>query len=62
MSNETTRDKIKVSDAEYWEATQHIRMIDNYNAEVARGIVHTKEWVEKMKELQNKFNVKVTNG
>lgn len=27
-----------------------------YNAEVARGIVHTPEWVEKMRHEQDRFD------
>lgn len=28
----------------------------NYNSEVARGIVHTEEWKQKMAELQVQYN------
>jgi hypothetical protein len=28
----------------------------NYNAEVARGIMHTQAWVEKMRLEQERFN------
>lgn len=31
-------------------------LLATYNSEVARGIIHTKEYVEKMKKLQKEYN------
>jgi len=36
--------------------TIEIETLARYNAEKDRGIVHTKEWIEKMAELQEIFN------
>lgn len=33
-----------------------MRTLGAYNAEVARGIVHTPEWKEKMRGFQEQFN------
>ena len=32
------------------------KQLATYNAEVQRGIVHTKDWTEKMKVHQDKYN------
>ncbi len=34
----------------------------NYNSEVVRGLAHTPEWKEKMKELQKEFNEVMKGG
>ena len=33
-----------------------VNVLARYNAEVARGLVHTEEWHQKMKELKEQFN------
>lgn len=33
-----------------------VRVLDTYNAEVVRGIVHTTEWDQQMEEMQKRFN------
>lgn len=33
-----------------------VKTLGAYNAEVARGIVHTSEWKEKMRQLQQEFD------
>jgi len=33
-----------------------VLILDTYNAEVERGIVHTAEWSRRMEEFQQRFN------
>lgn len=35
---------------------EEVRILDAYNAEVDRGIVHTNEWAQQMEELQKRFD------
>lgn len=37
-------------------------VLAKYNGEVARGIVHTKEWKERMKELQEQYDTEYLGG
>ncbi len=36
---------------------EEVEMLGVYNAEVARGILHTENWIGKMAELQRQFNL-----
>ena len=35
---------------------EELHQLAVYNAEVARGLVHTQEWQERMKVLQQKYD------
>lgn len=41
---------------------REIEQLATYNAERARGLVHTPEWVEKMAELQARFDALTAAG
>ena len=32
-------------------------VLASYNSEVSRGVLHTNKWKEKMRQLQNNYNV-----
>lgn len=42
-----------------WE--EKFQPLADYNSEVGRGIVHTKNYDEEMKKLQEEYNKKVTD-
>jgi len=37
------------------------KMLAKYNAEVSRGIMHTEEWKDKMKVLQEEYDKYIIN-
>ena len=45
------------ADNELWK----VRRLGQYNAEKMRGIVHTEEYAERMKEVQQWFDEKMEN-
>ena len=45
-----------MQEEEFLSAIQETQALGQYNAERARGIVHTPEWAEKMAELQRMFD------
>jgi len=41
----------------FWE--ERFNSLATYNSEVARGIVHTPEWIQKMADMQSDYNAKI---
>ncbi len=41
----------------FWE--ERFGSLATYNSEVARGIVHTPEWIQKMADMQSDYNAKI---
>ena len=39
-----------------------VEQLATYNSEVSRGIVHTKEYNQKMKDMQEQFDKEYTNN